>query len=59
MRESIHIVNQCLSMITPGAIRIDNHKLMPPPKTCDEILYGRFNSIILKYYTEGFHVPED
>ena len=59
MRESISIVNQCLSKMVSGPVRIDNHKLMAPPETNNEILYGGFNSIILKFYTEGFHVPED
>lgn len=58
MRESISICNQCLSKIVAGPIRIDNYKFLAPPKTNYEILYGRFNSITLKFYTEGFHIPE-
>jgi hypothetical protein len=37
-----------------GAIKIDNYKLMAPPKIHYEISYGKFNSIILNGYTERF-----
>ena len=33
MRESIAIVNQCLSKIPEGPVKVDNHKLMSPPQT--------------------------
>ena len=32
MRESLRIISQCLNKITPGAVRVDDHKLVPPPR---------------------------
>ena len=32
MRESLRIISQCLNKITPGAVRVDDHKIVPPPR---------------------------
>lgn len=32
MRESLRIISQCLNKITPGAVKVDDHKLVPPPR---------------------------
>jgi len=58
MRESISIVNQCLSKMVDGPIRIDNYKLMAPPKNSMKF-YMEDLIHHFKIYTEGFHVPED
>jgi NADH:ubiquinone oxidoreductase subunit D len=57
MRESINIINQAMSKITDGPVKIDNQKIVSPSKTYNEVLYGRSNTIILNYNSEGFHVP--
>ena len=56
MRQSVEIIRQCLDQLPEGVIRIDNHKITPPPraemKTSMEALIHHF-----KLYTEGYHVP--
>lgn len=32
MRESLRIVSQCLNKMPTGAIKVDDHKLVPPPR---------------------------
>jgi NADH dehydrogenase (ubiquinone) Fe-S protein 2 len=58
MRESIGIITQCLSNMPAGAIKIDNYKLMAPPKS---IMKFHMENLIhhFKWYTEGFHIPLD
>jgi NADH-quinone oxidoreductase subunit D len=57
MRESLKIMTQCLDQMPPGAIKIPDYKITPPPraelKRSMEALIHHF-----KLYTEGFHVPE-
>jgi len=32
MRESLRIVNQCLNKMPTGVVKVDDHKLTPPPR---------------------------
>ncbi|CAP56980.1 putative NADH-ubiquinone oxidoreductase subunit D [Gluconacetobacter diazotrophicus PA1 5] len=56
MRESVRIVEQCLAQMKPGPIKIQDHKITPPPrremKRSMEALIHHF-----KLFTEGYHVP--
>jgi NADH-quinone oxidoreductase subunit D len=56
MRESIKIINQCLSKIPQGPIMVDDAKVASPTrsemKRSMEAMINHF-----KYYTEGIHVP--
>jgi NADH-quinone oxidoreductase subunit D len=56
MRQSVHIIRQCLDKMKPGPVRTDDKKVTPPPraemKRSMEALIHHF-----KLYTEGVHVP--
>ncbi|KAJ7062376.1 NADH dehydrogenase I, D subunit [Mycena amicta] len=54
MRESLHIVSQCLNKIPPGAV--DDHKLIPPPRMS---MKESMESLIhhFKIFSEGYSVP--
>ena len=56
MRQSVHIIRQCLDKMPPGPVRTDDKKVTPPPraemKRSMEALIHHF-----KLYTEGVHVP--
>lgn len=56
MRESNKIIRQCLEQMKPGIVKVDDHKVSPPPradmKRSMEALIHHF-----KLYTEGYHVP--
>jgi NADH-quinone oxidoreductase subunit D len=56
MRESCKIIKQCLDKLPSGPVRVNDRKVMPPPraemKTSMEALIHHF-----KLYTEGFKVP--
>ena len=56
MRQSVHIIRQCLDEMPPGPVRTDDKKVTPPPraemKRSMEALIHHF-----KLYTEGVHVP--
>ncbi|ALC45296.1 CG11913 [Drosophila busckii] len=56
MRESINIMQQCLSCMPPGQVRVDDRKITPPRrakmKTGMEDLIHHF-----KYYSQGVAVP--
>jgi NADH-quinone oxidoreductase subunit D len=56
MRESIHIMKQCLAQMPSGEVVADNNKIVPPRrgemKRSMEALIHHF-----KLYTEGYHVP--
>ena len=58
MRESLAIVQQCLANIPEGPVKVENYKIMSPPKKYNEILYGKLNTIILNYYSEGIQMPK-
>jgi NADH-quinone oxidoreductase subunit D len=56
MRESIKIIQQCLTKIPEGPVMVDDARIAPPPraemKRSMEAMIHHF-----KLYTEGFHVP--
>ena len=56
MRESIRIIKQCIEKMPSGPVRVNDRKIMAPPraemKTSMEALIHHF-----KLYTEGFKVP--
>ena len=58
MRESVKIINQCLSRMPKGPIKSPDGKITPPPKKeikeSMEALIHHF-----KLFTEGFRVDED
>ena len=57
MRQSCSIIKQVLARLPDGPIKVDDHKIAPPPrremKQSMEALIHHF-----KLYTEGYHVPE-
>jgi NADH dehydrogenase (ubiquinone) Fe-S protein 2 len=56
MRQSLHIINQCLNLMPAGPVKADNQKITPPSrlqlKQSMEALIHHF-----KLYTEGYLVP--
>jgi NADH-quinone oxidoreductase subunit D len=56
MRQSIRIIKQCLEKMPTGPVRVDDRKIMSPPraemKSSMEALIHHF-----KLYTEGYKVP--
>jgi NADH-quinone oxidoreductase subunit D len=56
MRQSVKIMQQCLSNMPAGPVLVEDHKITPPRrgemKRSMESLIHHF-----KLYTEGFHVP--
>ena len=56
MRQSLRIMRQCLGDMPGGPVKVDDHKISPPPratmKRSMEALIHHF-----KLYTEGYHVP--
>lgn len=56
MRESVKIIEQCLTQIRPGAVKVQDPKFTPPPradmKRSMEALIHHF-----KLFSEGYHVP--
>ncbi len=56
MRQSIHIMKQCIDKMQPGPVSTADKKIVPPKraemKTSMEALIHHF-----KLYTEGYHVP--
>ncbi|MDD3029011.1 MAG: NADH-quinone oxidoreductase subunit D [Alphaproteobacteria bacterium] len=56
MRQSLHIIRQCLRDMPAGPVMSDDLKVAPPPreamKTSMEAMIHHF-----KYFSEGFHVP--
>jgi len=57
MRQSLHIMTQCVNDMPGGPVRTKDHKIAPPPrgemKQSMEALIHHF-----KLYTEGYKVPE-
>ena len=57
MRQSISIINQCIQLIKPGEISVEDNKITPPKrnqmKKSMEALIHHF-----KLFTEGYRVPE-
>lgn len=57
MRQSLHIVHQCLNRIEPGLIKIDDKKITPPSRA--NMKYS-MESLIhhFKLFSEGYSVPK-
>ncbi len=58
MRESVKIINQCLSIIPKGPVKSPDGKITPPPK---KEIKESMESLIhhFKLFTEGYRVDED
>ncbi len=56
MRQSMHIINQCLDVIPEGPVSIDDRKIIPPPRP---ELDTSMESVIhhFKLWTEGYRPP--
>jgi len=56
MRQSLHIMKQCIEQMPGGPVQVEDHKITPPKradmKRSMEALIHHF-----KLYTEGYHVP--
>ncbi len=56
MRQCVRIIRQCLDKMPGGPVKVDDHKISPPPraemKRSMEALIHHF-----KLFTEGYHVP--
>ncbi|TFK56830.1 Ndufs2, NADH:ubiquinone oxidoreductase 49 kd subunit [Heliocybe sulcata] len=55
-RESLRIIHQCLNKMPTGAIKVDDHKLVPPPRA---MMKESMESLIhhFKLFSEGYSVP--
>lgn len=55
-RQSLRIIEQCLNKMPAGQFKVDDHKIVPPPranmKESMESLIHHF-----KLFSEGYHVP--
>ena len=58
MRESVKIINQCLSMMPKGPVKSPDGKITPPPK---EEIKESMEALIhhFKLFTEGYRVDQD
>ncbi|KAJ2927061.1 hypothetical protein H1R20_g10035, partial [Candolleomyces eurysporus] len=56
MRESLRIVDQCLNKMPTGVVKVDDHKLTPPPRA---MMKESMESLIhhFKLFSEGYSVP--
>lgn len=55
-RQSLRIIEQCLNKMPPGQIKVDDHKLVPPPRAS---MKESMESLIhhFKLFSEGYQVP--
>ncbi|KAK4687625.1 NADH dehydrogenase (ubiquinone) Fe-S protein 2, partial [Tremellales sp. Uapishka_1] len=55
-RESLRIIDQCLNKMPAGAIKVDDHKIVPPPRAS---MKESMESLIhhFKIFSEGYSVP--
>jgi NADH-quinone oxidoreductase subunit D len=56
MRQSLKIMKQALDRMPSGPVRVNDRKVMPPPR---EEMKSSMEALIhhFKLYTEGYHVP--
>ncbi|NBX65732.1 MAG: NADH-quinone oxidoreductase subunit D [Proteobacteria bacterium] len=56
MRQSLKIMRQCLKEMPGGAVKVDDYKIVPPPR---EEMKRSMEALIhhFKLFTEGYHVP--
>jgi len=57
MRTSLEIIEECCIKLPKGLIKVDNYKIVPPPRA--KMKY-HMESLIhhFKLYSEGFNVPK-
>ncbi|TIB84159.1 hypothetical protein E3Q10_02142 [Wallemia mellicola] len=57
MREAVRIIGQCCNKMPPGPYKIDDHKIVPPPRAS---MKESMESLIhhFKIFSEGFSVPQ-
>lgn len=57
MRQSLHIISQCISQIPEGLIKLDDKKVTPPARS---LMKNSMEALIhhFKLYSEGYAVPE-
>ncbi|GAA5910588.1 hypothetical protein JCM6882_001032, partial [Rhodosporidiobolus microsporus] len=55
-RQSLRIIYQCLEKMPAGQIKVDDHKIVPPPRAS---MKESMESLIhhFKLFSEGYHVP--
>lgn len=55
-RQSLNIISQCLQKMPPGQYKVDDHKLVPPPRAS---MKESMESLIhhFKLFSEGYSVP--
>ncbi|EPB80610.1 NADH dehydrogenase subunit D [Ancylostoma ceylanicum] len=56
MRQSLHIIHQCLNKMPAGEVKVDDHKVVPPKRA---EMKDSMESLIhhFKFFTEGYQVP--
>ena len=56
MRESLRIMDFCINNMPPGEIKVDDRKIVPPPRAD---MKNSMESLIhhFKYFSTGFQVP--
>jgi NADH dehydrogenase (ubiquinone) Fe-S protein 2 len=56
MRESLRIIDFCINNMPPGEIKVDDRKVVPPPRAD---MKNSMESLIhhFKYFSTGFQVP--
>ena len=56
MRQSIHIIDQCINQMPSGPVEIDDYKICAPPR---QMMKENMEAMIhhFKLYSEGFSVP--
>jgi NADH dehydrogenase (ubiquinone) Fe-S protein 2 len=57
MRQSVHLIMQCISNMPKGHVKLDDKKITPPSR---KLMKQSMESLIhhFKLYSEGFYVPE-
>ncbi len=58
MRQSLHLIHQCLNNMKPGFIKVDDYKISPPSRA---LMKHSMESLIhhFKLYSEGYHIPKE
>ncbi|KAI8928191.1 nife hydrogenase-like protein [Entophlyctis helioformis] len=56
MRQSLRIIDQCINKMPAGPVKVDDHKIAPPPRaTMKESMEALIHHF--KLYSEGYSVP--
>ncbi|KAJ3194591.1 NADH dehydrogenase [ubiquinone] iron-sulfur protein 2 [Irineochytrium annulatum] len=56
MRQSLRIISQCLNQMPDGPVKVDDYKIVPPPRaTMKESMEALIHHF--KLYSEGYSVP--